>query len=152
MDIVNILKQVDIFRGFSDEQREKIVSIIHTETFSAGATICKQGDSADKLYIISSGQVEILTRDSQGEDTSVVYLGIGQTIGEMTLVDEGTRSATVVAVDDPTQLFSIENDALVQLCETNTGIGFYLMRNIAQDLSFKLRHNAQQPHSSTSEA
>ncbi len=74
------------------------------------------------------------------EATSVVRLGEGQIFGEMGLVDGGSRSATVRALMDGTTVFVLPQDAFYSLCDQNHTIGYTVMRNIACDLSFKLRH------------
>jgi CRP/FNR family transcriptional regulator, cyclic AMP receptor protein len=141
MDVVNVLQQAELFRGLSSEQLEQVGRIAQKEQFSLSAVICRQGDRADKLYIISNGQVEISVSHQNGTGEPVVYLGAGQVVGEMTLVDAGRRSASVIAAEEGTIVYSIPNDAFSRLCETDTGIGYTIMRNIAQDMSFKLRHH-----------
>lgn len=140
MNIVTVLKQVDLFRGLDDKQLEQISNIANEEIFQTGEQICQQGDYADTMYIISEGQVEVIVHGNNGHKESVVYLGSGQVIGEMTLVDAGKRSATVIAVEDKTQVYSVPHDSFTELCEVNTDIGYMIMRNIAQHMSFKLRH------------
>lgn len=140
MPVVTILKQIDLFRDLSEEQLQQIEQIVSEVTFAEGKTVCKQGDPADKIYIISAGQVEIVVEHDNGSQQSVLYLGSGQVIGEMTLVDEGQRSASVIAVEDSTRVYSIPNAKFTALCQYNTDIGYIIMRNIAQDMSFKLRH------------
>ena len=140
MDMVTVLKQVDLFRGLNDAQLERIREIIHQETFQIGEQIYQQGDAADTMYIISKGQVEVIVHGNNGHQESVVYLGSGQVIGEMTLVDAGKRSATVIAAEDETQVYSVPHHNFTELCDVNTDIGYMIMRNIAQDMSFKLRH------------
>jgi len=58
----------------------------------------------------------------------------------MALIDETTRSATVIAAQENTKVYTIPRDEFTRLCTTQTDIGYLMMRNIAQDLSFKLRH------------
>lgn len=140
MDIVSILKQVDLFRGLTSEQLAQIEAISQQMTVDESEFICRQGDVADQIYIVSHGQVEVRVRHTDGSDEPVVFLGRGQVVGEMTLVDAGRRSASVIAAEEQTQVVSIPNSALAALCESNTAIGYLIMRNIAQDLSFKLRH------------
>jgi len=60
--------------------------------------------------------------------------------GEMALVDRGARSATVRCVEDGTVLYVIPRKDFWALCDNDHHIGFIVMRNIAFDLSFKLRH------------
>jgi CRP-like cAMP-binding protein len=69
----------------------------------------------------------------------LVTLGKGQSFGEMGLVDRGARSATVRAASD-TDVYVINCDKFLELCHADTRLGFLVMRNIAADLSFKLRY------------
>lgn len=146
MNPVSLLSQVDLFRGLHTEQLNQILAIAQIERFDTGAFVCRQGEPAEKLYIVIQGQVEVLLRASNGIEQPVLYLGEGQVVGEMTLVDEGRRSASVLAMEDEVLLYSIPNLAFNDLCHTNTAIGFVIMRNIAQDLSFKLRHRDFDPN------
>jgi len=134
------MKRVELFRGLTDDQLMRLAGISQTETYPQGTTICKQGDMGDKMYVVAQGQVEIRVQDSHGASYSAVYLGEGQVVGEMALLDEGKRSATVVAVHDGTVMFAFPNKDFALLCRNDTAIGYVMMRNLAQDLSFKLRH------------
>ncbi len=144
-DLLQILKTVELFRDLSEDQLEQIGNISKREVYSRGDIICKQGETGDAMYVISSGQVEISVRDHQGNTYSALYLGKGQLVGEMALVDEGTRSASVIGLDDETAVYSIANEKFTALCVADTAIGYIMMRNIAQDLSFKLRHRDFDP-------
>lgn len=143
--LLNILKSAELFRDLTDNQLSQIETISKKETYAKGETICKQGDPGDSMYVISSGQVEINVRDQHGNTYSALYLGAGQLVGEFALVDEGPRSASVIGVEDETVVYTIPNDRFTELCVTDTGIGYVMMRNIAQDLSFKLRHRDFDP-------
>lgn len=138
--IIQTLKHNELFHGMAETELAQIATLAEALTYHAGDVIFKQGDAGDAVYLIHAGQVEVRVQTEQ-TTTSAVYLGAGQTVGEMALVDQATRSATIVAVDDPTQLFRLNISDLVTLCLTEARIGYILMRNIAQDLSFKLRHS-----------
>ena len=144
-ELQQILKGVELFRDLSDEQLDQISQISKKEIYSKGDTICKQGEPGDAMYVISSGQVEINVRDNKGNTYSALYLGAGQLVGEMALIDAGTRSASVIGVDNETVVYSIPNNKFTALCATDTAIGYIMMRNMAQDLSFKLRHRDFDP-------
>ena len=141
MDVITTLQRVDLFRDLDAQQLEQIENISTQLTFAEGDTVCRQGDTADSLYIVSEGQVSIIVHQNDGSRDLMVYLGQGQVVGEMTLVDAGKRSASVMAAEANTKVVSIPNAAFTKLCEENTAIGYRIMRNIAQDLSFKLRHH-----------
>jgi CRP-like cAMP-binding protein len=141
MDVVAILQQVELFRGLNRDQLQQVSQIVTPEVFDAGEVIWEQGEEAKKVYVISDGQVEILIRNGVSSLEPLLYLGSGQVIGEMALVDDGRRSASVVAIENATQVLAIPNHEFRSLCEQNTDIGYIVMRNIAQDMSFKLRHH-----------
>lgn len=139
MPLLTILKQVELFRGLNADQLERIGSICRPETLTNGTVLFRQGEPSDKMVIIASGQVEIAVTPPNGEPYSALYLGKGQVVGEMGLIDAGARSATAIALGE-TQIYSIARADFEMLCETDTAIGYLMMRNLAQDLSFKLRH------------
>ena len=56
------------------------------------------------------------------------------------LLDQGPRSASIISCLDGTVLRSISHTAFTELCSVDTAIGYMIMRNIARDLSVKLRH------------
>jgi CRP-like cAMP-binding protein len=58
----------------------------------------------------------------------------------MALLDQGDRSASVVALQSDTLVYTVSGAAFKALCEADTTIGYIMMRNIALDLSFKIRH------------
>lgn len=138
--LMETLKQVELFQGFTPSQLERLAALCQMQTWERMKVIFEQGAPADTLYIVASGQVEIIVQKTRGEMMTAVYLGAGQIIGEMGLVDAGTRSAGAIAAEDNTIIYSIHAADLERLCEEDTGLGYRLMRNIAQDLSFKLRH------------
>jgi CRP-like cAMP-binding protein len=94
----------------------------------------------NELFIITEGFVEVVIESKKPSPEVVVNLGTGQLIGEMSLVDQGLRSATVRAIHDPTIAQVIQHHDFHQLCQKNNRIGYIVMKNMAADLSFKLRH------------
>jgi len=140
MQLQQIMKLVELFRGLNDDQLQLIGDITQEESYDIGDIIFNQGDEGEKMYIVGEGQVEIKIRHRSGHTYAAVYLGEGQVFGEMALIDETTRSATVVSAHESTKVYSIPRDQFTSLCTTRTAIGYLMMRNIAQDLSFKIRH------------
>lgn len=146
-ELTELLKRSDLFCELAEEDIGRLIAIGHWATYNTEETIIREGDPSDELYIIQKGMVEVVVPrgnipDIPGppEITSVVRLGAGQIFGEMGLVDRGVRSATVRAVMDGTTVFILPRDAFYTLCEQNPAIGYTIMRNIARDLSVKLRH------------
>ncbi len=142
-DVKSFLKRVEMFIGLSDEMLSKVETLCNSEVYKSDEIIIERNSSPNNFYFIQDGTVEIITaanNDAQElVDSVVVTLGTGQSFGEMGLVDSGARSATVKAVTN-TKLLAVNCQNFLKLCETDTDLGFQVMRNIAVDLSFKLRY------------
>ena len=84
----------------SPESRQKI---LHREVFFKGKTIIDQGDTGVRAYYIERGRVEILVKDKDGKhQLKVAEMGPGDLFGEMALITNAKRSATVRAIEDCT--------------------------------------------------
>ena len=140
MSIVLLLKKADILNGLSGSQLEKVAELCREQICNVDDIIFKENDASSELYLIQDGLVEItLSVAEPGTEKSIVTLGKGQIFGEMALVDEGPRSASARCITDGTRLWVAKRADFISLCEKDTSIGFTVMKNIAADLSFKLR-------------
>ena len=146
-DLTNFLKQADIFYHFTPAQLEMVANLCLERTFSMGEDVVDEGAGTKDLYIISHGEVEILVNPALvgGPEihaglVTIATLRRGQSFGEVALVDEGLRSATVRAATKDTRLLVISRDKLVMLCETYPQLGYRLMYNLAADLAMKIRN------------
>ncbi len=141
MGLLDLVRAVGLFNGLTDVQLQRLIDISQEECYDDGDVIFRQDSDGDKMYLIREGQVEILIRRSPGEpERSEVFLGRGQVFGEIALLDYGSRSATVQCCRNDTVLHAISRDAFTALCSADTAIGYIMMRNLASDLAFKLRH------------
>ena len=146
MSVVNVLKQADIFDELTNTQLELISSICSERHYQAGDVIFEENTPGDELYIIAAGEVAITVDPSLvGKDTdagvhTLTTLRRGQSFGEVSLVDEGIRSAGARCSQQDTHLVVIPRDKLMLLCDTYPQMGYRLMRNLAADLAMKIRH------------
>jgi CRP-like cAMP-binding protein len=140
MDLMKVYKAVQLFEGLNDEQLLALINISDPLTYQDGQIVFDQDEEGDQLYIIRQGQVEInLRKGDTDQQMTAVYLGQGQVIGEIALIDYGKRSASVRVAADNTILDTIRRDNFNQLCQSNTAIGYVVMTNLASDLAYKLR-------------
>jgi CRP-like cAMP-binding protein len=139
------LRTLDMFNGLSDEELSSVAALCSEASYRVGDIILNLNDPTENFYLIRSGTVQIITNPDILEtkpelaDAVMINLGEGQSFGEMGLVDQGARSATVRAGSD-TEVYAINCNQFQELCFEDTHLGFLVMRNIAADLSFKLRY------------
>jgi CRP/FNR family cyclic AMP-dependent transcriptional regulator len=145
-EIVNFLKQSDIFYQFTQTQLEMVANLCTEKNYSAGETIFEENNSSKELYVIAQGEVRILidpgiiSAKGKSEKVEIATLRRGQSFGEIALVDEGLRSATAQAKNKDTRLLVIPRDKLLMLCETYPQLGYRLMYNLAADIAMKIRN------------
>jgi CRP/FNR family transcriptional regulator, cyclic AMP receptor protein len=136
---LNVLKRVQLFAHLTEEELTLLAGICRPLEIGAHETIIEQNTTGSEMYVVASGAVEVFIR-GLADARSLVVLGRGQVIGEMALIDQGYRSASVKATAEAVTLYVIERNQFYALCEQNTHIGFIVMRNLAIDIAFKLRH------------
>jgi CRP/FNR family cyclic AMP-dependent transcriptional regulator len=142
-----VLMQADIFFGVDRENLERITQICMERSYRDGEIIFKENSSGNELYVIAKGEVEIrvdpgLVSDQDDiprKERTIARLRRGQSFGEIALVDQGIRSATARSASKNTHLLIIPQSEILSLCEENPRLGYQLMRNLAVDLSTKLR-------------
>lgn len=140
--VVEYLRRVVIFGGLTDEDMIQIASLCRVQKVAAEQVVFNEGDDGDEMMVIIDGcvRVSLITRSNDGKmsPSTINMLYSGQSFGEMVLLGGATRSATVTCVDACIFLVIRERD-FAALCEKNPRIGYKVMRNLASDLSYKLR-------------
>jgi CRP/FNR family transcriptional regulator, cyclic AMP receptor protein len=99
------LKRVNLFSNLEKKDLQALARTCQERKYSAGATLFEQGDTGVGLYILTGGTVRIT--QANNPDKAVEVLGtesVGGVLGEMALLDDLPRSATITAVDDVTAL------------------------------------------------
>ena len=100
MDAEQFLAHVGLFQSLDKKHLRYLARAVQAQRYPPGATIVQQGDSGLGLYIIASGRVEIRKERAGQADLVVNTLGPGGFFGEMALLDDAPRSATVVAREE----------------------------------------------------
>ncbi len=145
MSVVNILKEADIFDDLNAEHLELVASICTERHYHTGDMIFEENTVSDELYVIASGEVQIMVdpalvgRDIASGLHVIATLRRGQSFGEIALVDQGIRSAGAYCSASHSHLVVIPRDQLMALCDEHTQLGYQLMRNLAADLAMKIR-------------
>ena len=133
--MVEMLKNVPIFDNLSDEELEAIRQCAVTRNFPKNSVIINEGDTSDSLYIIVKGRVTIYLSDENGKEVILNSQGEGDYFGELALVDDDKRSASVVTAEKSTFLVISKSD-FKKVLSTHPELAFNLIRG----LTHRVRH------------
>lgn len=127
---VERLAHVDLFSTCSRKELKEIARFTNTVEFAPGQTICNEGAAGgSEMFVVESGSASVTVGGRQ-----VGTIGAGDTVGEMALLDQGPRSATVVA-ESPMTLFSLGPRELFTLIEDIPLIGQKILGVLARRLA-----------------
>ena len=96
----DVLREAPLFRELDDEAAVALRASLTETRLRRGEVLFREGDSGDKLFIVTEGKVKLGKSSSDGRENLLAILGPGQMFGELSLFDRGPRSATVTAVTD----------------------------------------------------
>lgn len=141
-EVLAKLQQIPVFEAIRDNEQflQELFGICRLKSYRAGERIIREGDLGDEMYVVYSGAVEIKKRTRAGDDYTVVQLRAEYNVffGELALIDDDKRSATVIATEDSEFLVITKQD-FTSLGDTYPSIGLPITRAIAKILASRLR-------------
>jgi len=94
-----LLRNVPLFSALPEQQLALLTSVVSRKSFSRGTTIIAAGDTTESLYVIISGRLKVMMSDDEGREVILAILSPNEFFGEMGLLDDHPRSASVVAIE-----------------------------------------------------
>lgn len=125
-----LLRQVYFFKDLSDQDIERIEPYCHEERFEPGQIVFVERASAEKFYIVVQGLVEVWKDYYEPYRDLLATHGPGHLFGEMSLIDDLPRSATVVA-REPTHALFLYRDDFHRIIEENSSIALCIMAYVS---------------------
>ncbi|MEH6626011.1 MAG: cyclic nucleotide-binding domain-containing protein [Motiliproteus sp.] len=138
MKAVYPLQSCPLFGGVSDQQLPLIKRFLNTQSYAPGSYLFHQGDSGDQLFLITQGQVEVLEQSNGHPQVRLAIREAGDSIGEMCLIDNQNRSASVKALD-AVEVLSLSNADIHRLYQHDAQLYLLIIMNIAREISRRLR-------------
>lgn len=129
--MVNILAQIEIFSGLSDDELEALNASSVSRQYPKNTVILNEGDHADSLYVIDSGRVKVYCSDKNGKEFIMNTMSGGDYFGELALLDDDRRSASVRTMEKSTFRI-IYKDDIQRVISENPNIARILMRNLTR--------------------
>jgi CRP/FNR family cyclic AMP-dependent transcriptional regulator len=125
---VELLQSVPLFADLERGELERLARSFKERTFDAGSTVVGEGKSGAGFFVIESGEATV----SRGGDERR-KLGAGDYFGEIALIDEGARSATVTA-DSDLHCYGLTSWEFRPLVESNASMAWKLLETMAKRL------------------
>ncbi len=119
---------------FEDDSFDTLKEIAEQQIFKAGATVIREGERADGMYLIMKGAALIIRKTAAGEDRTVAIVTEGQSFGEIGLLIDRPRQATVVAGTE-LQVLKITRVALELLHKSAPDLAFMMYQVLARSLA-----------------
>jgi CRP-like cAMP-binding protein len=136
-DRTEALQGMPIFGGLRRDTLAALLDTAASRTQLAGECFFREGDRAESLFVLESGEVEVF-RLYDGREHLLARLGAGDCFGEMALLDLLPRSATVRALT-PCTAIELSTASLFRLYETDLEQFALVQMNVARELSRRLR-------------
>lgn len=99
-----LLKEVPLFHLLDDAERIELAARLDMVQFAAGQMVFEYGDPGDAIFVIRSGEAEVFFKNDTGERIVLEVATRGDFFGELSMLDTGTRSSSVIATQDMTAL------------------------------------------------
>lgn len=129
--IINFLSKIPLFKDLKRRQLEMLSRLVGQKTYQPGEVIVKQGQGGVGLFIIESGKADVLRQVADGSETQVNTLVAGDFFGELALLDEGQRTASVVAVE-PTTCMAMTRWDFMPLLKDDADMAILILQEIVK--------------------
>ena len=128
-----VLKAVPLFASFPDDQLRTLAAVVTRRSAPRASVIMAAGDQIDSLYIVISGRLKVMMGDADGKEVILSLIGPGEFFGEMGLIDDAPRSASVVTIE-PCELLSISKRDFKKCLAENFEMATAVMRSLVRRL------------------
>ncbi len=137
-DIREYILEFPLIKGLNRTQVDSLIAISQRESYEKDEVLIQQGSEEHDLFLILHGRARILMSNSADESVGMADAGVGETLGEVSLLIDAPHSASVVALEH-TQVMRITRIALASLLASDPELAARLWHRLAQLLGDKLR-------------
>src|SRR5688572_21542409 len=132
------LHEVDLFADVPMDVLEALGAKMQPQSYKAGALLFSAGDIGNTMYFILSGKVHIFIKNANDEKITISHYGANQVFGELSPIDQRSRSAFAEAAEDMSVL-SLGRDAFLEALNAHPQIGMSMIRS----LSWRVRNTTE---------
>jgi CRP-like cAMP-binding protein len=138
MEKIEVLQKSRLFENLLPDELEMLSELSQMKEYKAGDLVFNEGDVGNSLFVIVSGEIDVLRKDGEGRLKPIATLKEPEFFGEMSLIDKELRSASVQAKTDTT-LLVLTNENLHSFAKVFKNGFTMVVINIARVMSARLR-------------
>ena len=142
METIESLRKIPLFQQLTEEDLDEIASHLIERRFPRNATVMEEGLPGDYMYVIREGRVKVTKLSEDGREKILEMLGEGAFFGEMALLDQAPRCATVKTLAS-SRLLALSRNDFLSLLRGNAELALHVI----QELTRRLRDTDEQASS-----
>jgi len=127
------LRRVPLFSGLNEQQLETLAAGSARRSYPKGRTIVSEGEPSQSMYILLAGRAKVQRSDTEGKEVILAVLGSGEFFGEMSLIDDAPRSASVITLE-PCEFMAVSKDAFKAMLVQSPEVAMAVMRGLVRRL------------------
>jgi CRP-like cAMP-binding protein len=136
--VIDLLIDIPMFDSLKSDELRIISKYFNFIDFERGEVIFKEGEKGDYVCFVTKGSLDVLKKNEIGKEVVISSLSRGRSIGEMAIIDDFPRSATVKARVETT-LVILTRKGFEQILDQHSVIGVKILKGISRLLSMNLR-------------
>ena len=134
-DAQSLLRDVELFSHLTDQQINTLAEQSREVPFRKNAILMTEGDVGESMYLIASGLVKVFVSDDDGKELVLYEQGAGAVIGDIALLDDEPRSASVATLENTVAVMISKSD-FISVLESSPEMALGIIRSLTQ----RLRH------------
>lgn len=136
--VIDLLIEIPMFDQIKSDDLKILSRSMNFMDFQPREIIFSEGDKGDFVCFVTKGALDVVKKNEKGKDVVIATLGKGRSIGEMSIIDDFPRSATVKAKSQTTLLI-LTRKRFEDMLEQHPQIGVKLLKGIAKFMSMNMR-------------
>lgn len=139
--LIRFLQKTSWFSDLPTDVVSSLAEKIIRHELPKGGTLIKIGSTGDSVFIIRNGWVKIVIPDEvKGGEVVLNHLGPGEFVGELSLVDQKPRSASVIAISDGLEALELKRDDFIELLKEFPMMALFVISNISNRMRYTLTY------------
>jgi len=135
---LGVLRTLPLFQGLKDADLKRMMGLLHERQYAADEVVFREGQEGAGLYVIQSGEVDIVLKLADGSEKLLVKLTDGRFFGELALLDSAPRAAQARALEACTLEVFFGSD-FISLLETESKLSSKILLQLSRHLGQRLR-------------